>query len=57
VLNALIGAGLRIESFNEFNYSPYPCFPNTIAGKDNKWYIKGMEEKIPMVYSVRAIKQ
>jgi 2-polyprenyl-3-methyl-5-hydroxy-6-metoxy-1,4-benzoquinol methylase len=57
VLNALIKQGLQIRQFNEFMYSPYPCFNNTIQGKDGNWHIKGMEEKIPMVYSVKAIKQ
>ena len=56
VLNALIGAGLRIEFFNEFMYSPYPCFSNTVKGADGNWYIKGMEGKVPMMYSIRALK-
>jgi 2-polyprenyl-3-methyl-5-hydroxy-6-metoxy-1,4-benzoquinol methylase len=56
VLNALIRHGLRIELFNEYMYSPYPCFNHTVRGEDGNWYIKGMEGKIPMVYTVRAIK-
>ena len=56
VFNALIKAGLKIELFNEFMYSPYPCFNNMVEGADGNWYIKGLEEKIPMVYSVRAVK-
>jgi SAM-dependent methyltransferase len=56
VLNALINAGLRIESFNEFMYSPYPCFRNTVEFEKGKWHIKGMEGKIPMVYSLKANK-
>lgn len=56
VLNALIRNGLQIEQFNEFMYSPYPCFNNTIQGDDGNWQIKGMEGKLPMVYSVRAKK-
>lgn len=57
VLNALISAGLKIEMFNEHMYSPYGCFRNTIESEKGHWYIKGMEGKIPMVYSVRATKQ
>ena len=57
VLNALIKAGLKIELFNEFMYSPYPNFSNTVQGPDGNWYIRGMEGKIPMVYSVKAVKQ
>jgi hypothetical protein len=56
VLNALINAGLKIELFNEHMYSPYPNFANTIEMEKGKWHIKGMEGKIPMVYSVKAHK-
>jgi 2-polyprenyl-3-methyl-5-hydroxy-6-metoxy-1,4-benzoquinol methylase len=56
VLNALIEKGLAIRHFNEFTYSPYPCFNNIVKGEDGNWRIKGMEGKIPMVYSVRATK-
>lgn len=57
VLNALIGAGLKIEMFNEHMFSPYPCFRNVVEFEAGKWHIKGLEGKIPMVYSLRAIKQ
>jgi SAM-dependent methyltransferase len=56
VFTALLNAGLSIESFNEFMYSPYPCFSNTIESEKGKWQIKGMEGKIPMVYSILAKK-
>ena len=56
VLNALIGAGLSIEMFNEHMYSPYPCFRNVIEFETGKWHIIGMEGKIPMVYSLKAKK-
>jgi len=54
VLNALIKRGLELQHFNEFMYSPYPNFSNTVRGEDGNWYIRGMEGKIPMVYSVKA---
>lgn len=57
VLNALIGAGLTIASFNEFMYSPYPCFQQVVEIEMGKWHIKGMEGKLPMVYTIRAVKQ
>ena len=56
ILNALIANGLQIQHFNEFMYSPYPCFSNTIEFEKGKWHIKGLEEKIPMVYSLKAEK-
>ena len=57
VLNALISNGLTIEHFNEFNFSCYNCFNNMIQGDDGYWRIKGIEHKIPMMYSVRAVKK
>lgn len=56
VLNALIGAGLRLEFFNEHMYSPYPCFRKTVEAKQGQWHIPGMEGMIPMVYSLAARK-
>jgi SAM-dependent methyltransferase len=56
VLNALVAAGLKIEFFNEHMYSPYPCFRNTVETEKDKWHIKRMEGKLPMVYSLKATK-
>ncbi len=56
ILNALIKAGLTIKQFNEFNFSPYSNFTNSIEVEKGKWQIKGMEGKIPMVYSIKAFK-
>lgn len=57
VLNALIGAGLQLEMFNEHMYSPYSCFRNMVETATGQWHIRGMEGKMPMVYSLRAVKQ
>ncbi len=56
VLDSLIKAGLSITDFKEYNYSPYDCFENTIKTDDGHYKIKGLEDKIPMIYSVKAIK-
>ncbi len=57
LLNALIKQGLQLQQFNEFMYSPYSNFTNSVETSEGQWQIKGMEGKIPMVYSVRAVKQ
>ena len=57
VMNALIQHGLQIQSHNEFMYSPYPCFNNVVENKEGNWWIKGLEDKIPMVYSIKAINE
>jgi 2-polyprenyl-3-methyl-5-hydroxy-6-metoxy-1,4-benzoquinol methylase len=54
VLNSLIKYGLQINLMDEFSYSPYPCFKNLVQGDDGHWRVKGLEDKIPMVYTVRA---
>lgn len=56
VLNSLLNQGLKLKHFNEFSYSPYPCFNNVVQGEDGNWRIKGMEGKIPMMYSLSAIR-
>jgi SAM-dependent methyltransferase len=57
LVNALINNGLRIEFLNEFPYSPYNCFQKTVLGEDGFYRIEGMENLIPMVYSIKAIKK
>ncbi|MNY51743.1 hypothetical protein D3C86_1873590 [compost metagenome] len=56
VFTALINQGLSIQKFEEFNYSPYNCFNNTIEVEPGKFMIKSMEGKIPMVYALVAVK-
>jgi len=57
LLNALITNGLELNSFNEFNYSPYNCFNKTEEFEPNKFRIKHLKNKIPMVYSLSATKK
>jgi hypothetical protein len=57
ILNALIQSGLEINSFNEYDYSPYNCFNETEEFAPNKYRIKHLENKIPMVYSILATKK
>jgi len=56
VFKALMKQGLDIDLFNEYDYSPYNCFPNMIEKSTRKFYIRGFEHKLPMVYSIRAKK-
>ncbi len=56
VVNALISANLRIEGLNEYDFSPYNCFPNTVPTDEGNFYLKGMEKKLPMVYAIKAVK-
>ncbi len=57
VLNALIQHQMEILSFDEFDYSPYDCFKHTIEFENEKFRIKHLEKKFPMVFSLSAIKK
>ncbi|MEN8123891.1 MAG: class I SAM-dependent methyltransferase [Bacteroidota bacterium] len=57
VINSLIKNGLEINKFDEYDYSPYNCFNKTIEIPANKFRIKHLENKIPMVYSLVATKK
>jgi len=56
VIGSLLDAGLEIRSFNEYNYSPYNCFSHTIEFEPGKFRIEKFGDKIPMVYSLLAVK-
>lgn len=56
VITSLIQNGLEIKSLQEFDYSPYNCFQNTIEFKPKKYRIKHLGNKIPLVYAVSATK-
>jgi 2-polyprenyl-3-methyl-5-hydroxy-6-metoxy-1,4-benzoquinol methylase len=56
IFSALIKHGLRIQQLHEFPFSPYNCFQNLEQGPDGYWRIIGMNEKMPMLYSIKAVK-
>lgn len=57
VFNSLINNGLTISSFDEYDYSPYNCFDNTIEYEPGKYRIAHLGDKIPMVYAITAFKK
>lgn len=56
VIQNLLNVGLRIDSLEEFDYSPYSCFENVVEFEPSKYRIKGLEEKLPMVFALKATK-
>jgi len=56
ILGALLNNGLTIQSFREFDYSPYNCFMHTVEISPQKFRIEHMDNRLPMVYSLEAIK-
>jgi len=57
ILNGLIKHDLEISSFEEFDYSPYNCFKHTVEIEPGKYRISHLDNKIPMLYSILAIKK
>jgi SAM-dependent methyltransferase len=57
IFEALINEGLQIEFLHEYCFSPYNCFANTEQGEDGMWRLKGMGNKFPMMYSIKAVKK
>lgn len=56
VVNSLLGNGLTLQSLNEYDYSPYPCFQHVVEVASKQFRIKHLDNKIPMVYSIEATK-
>jgi hypothetical protein len=57
VINNLINNGLEIKSLDEFDYSPYNCFNKSVEFEPEKFRIEHLDDKIPMVYSITAIRK
>jgi hypothetical protein len=57
VLNSLIKNGLELNSFDEFDYSPYNCFNHTVEVEAGKFRIKQLGNKLPMVFAIVATKK
>ena len=56
IIGALRKYNLKIDLFSEFDYSPYNCFCNTVEIAKDRYQIKGLEKKIPMIYALQATK-
>ncbi len=56
IINVLISNGLRLEFLNEYPHSPFDCFSRTVRGEDGNFRIEGLENVLPMVYSLKATK-
>ncbi len=56
VITALLKTGLKLESFQEYDFSPYNCFKNMRLVGDRRYQISGLEGMIPMVYALKMVK-
>lgn len=56
VLQSLLDRGLRLTHFQEYDYSPYDCFPGTVEDPPGQFRIRHLGNRIPMLYSLTAKK-
>lgn len=56
VYQALKNAGFQIADFNEYDFSPYPCFPNVMERADQEFVFEHLKSLIPMAYHIQAVK-
>jgi 2-polyprenyl-3-methyl-5-hydroxy-6-metoxy-1,4-benzoquinol methylase len=52
ITSSFLKQGLKMTTFKEFNYSPYNCFKNTVEFEKDKFRIKHLGKKLPMVYAM-----
>lgn len=57
VMQALIDSGISIETFKEYDYSPYDCMHGMIEKEENKYVIEKFGNKIPLLYSITGRKR
>jgi 2-polyprenyl-3-methyl-5-hydroxy-6-metoxy-1,4-benzoquinol methylase len=54
VYQALQRAGLTIDHFSEYPFSPYDCLNDLTEEEPNRFQVKHLVNKIPMVYALTA---
>lgn len=56
VFTALTSFNIVIDTFQEFDYSPYDSFPEMVEVESGKFRIKHLGDKIPLVYALAGTK-
>ena len=57
IINAVVGAGLRIEFFNEFGAMSEAVYPEMKPREDGLFTFPGMPVPLPVIFSLRARKE
>jgi len=57
VLQSLLDAGLQLRVFREYDYSPYNCLKDMTEGEPGRFYVRGAEGKLPMLYALQMVKK
>lgn len=53
IIGSLLNAGLQLETFKEYNGSPYNCFPGMKLDNDGLWRFEKWERKLPLAYGLK----
>ena len=57
IINALLHQGLILTDFQEFPFSPYPCFPNMTEVSLGRFVYGDLINRIPHVFSLKMTKK
>lgn len=57
VIGNLLRQGLVLESFDEYDYSPYNCLHNMVEVEKGRFRVQHQQDFLPLVYSLTARKQ
>src|SRR5690606_29156429 len=56
VMQALIDNNLQLRFLEEYDYSPYNCFRHTEEFEPGKFRIRHLQNKLPMLFDLKALK-
>ena len=56
IVGSLMAVGLHIEFFHEFDYSLYQSHPFLSKGADGMWRYQDAPKTLPLMFSIRAIR-
>lgn len=57
VIQNILKQNLQLDSFQEFNYSPYQCLNGMVETEKGKYIIEKFGDKVPLVYAISATKK
>lgn len=57
IIGSLMKHGMEIKAFNEYTYSPFNNFVNMVRGEDGNYRIRGMGDKMPMLFELICVKK
>jgi hypothetical protein len=57
VLNSLLNAGLSVQTFQEFDFSPYNCLKGMKEIEPDRFQVEKFGNKLPLVYALTAVKR